>query len=98
MRYFAQLICEGRPWINESNNVKKATIMFRLMNTNNSNRYRQEKYANLKVFVHEPKRSKTKKKILQQRISRGLRSYNTFFYQQDRLGKKANQKKDSKLI
>ncbi len=50
LRYFVQLICECRPWIKGSNNVGKATIIFRHRITNNSNRCRQEKYANLKVL------------------------------------------------
>ncbi len=61
LRYFAQLICEGNPWIKENNNVNKATTIFRLMGTNNSNRHSQENYANLKVFAHELKSSKRKK-------------------------------------
>ncbi len=54
LRYFVQLICECRLWIKGNNNVGKATIMFRHRITNNSNRYMQEKYTNLKVFAHFP--------------------------------------------
>lgn len=82
-RYFAQLVCEGAPWIKSKNKAGKATVGLDIGPQTIAIVSPEKKYADLRVFADELRPLKKERKKLQQKIARQLRKGNPTCYQAD---------------
>ena len=88
IRYFAQLICEGKPYIKPPHKAQKGEVGLDIGPSTIAIVSAQKKYAKLQVFADELKVHKKKKKKLQRRIARKLRLGNPEAYEANRWVKK----------
>ena len=100
IRYFAQLICEGSPWIKSKNKAGKATVGLDIGPQTIAIVSPEKKYADLKIFADEPKPLKKERKKLQQKTARQLQAGNPTCYQPNTWQKKDKnwKKKQGKSI
>ncbi len=81
VRYFAQLIGEGNPWVKSKNLVQKSTLGIDIGPQTIAIVSPDQTHAELRVFADELKPLKEQKKKLQQKLSRQLRINNPTSYQ-----------------
>ena len=100
IRYFAQLIGEGKPYIKPKNIAQKGEVGLDIGPQTIAIVSRQKKYAKLCVFADELKPQKKKRKKIQRKIARRLRLGNPEAYQENRWLKKDKhwQRKQGKSI
>jgi len=72
-RYFAQLICEGKPWRNPKNEVKEAKVGLDIGPQTIAIVSPETKYASLQVFADELRPIIKKLRKLQRKLARQLR-------------------------
>ena len=99
-RYFAQLVCEGIPYVKEKNTPQKGVVGIDIGPQTVAVCSEQKKHAQLRIFADELKEHKKKKKKLQRKIARSLRANNPEAYEAHRWIKKAKNwhKKQGKAI
>ncbi len=88
IRYFAQLVCEGKPFIKPRHKAQKGTIGLDIGPQTIAIVSGQKKYAKLQCFADEIKVHKKKRKKLQRRIARRLRLNNPESYETNNWVKK----------
>ncbi len=84
IRYFAQLVCEGKPFIKPGHKAQKGTIGLDIGPQTIAIVSGQKKYAKLQCFADEIKVHKKKRKKLQRRIAKQLRANNPEAYEADK--------------
>ena len=100
IRYFAQLIGEGKPYVKQKNIAQKGEVGLDIGPQSIAIVSKQKKYAKLCVFADELNPQKKKRKKIQRKIARRLRQGNPEAYQENSWVKKDKhwQKKQSKSI
>lgn len=83
IRYFAQLICEGKPYVKQKNIAQKGEVGLDIGPQTIAIVSPQKKYAKLRVFADELKPQKKKRKKIQRKIARRLRLGNPEAYQEN---------------
>ena len=81
IRYFAQLINEGTPWIKSKNKTNKGTLGLDIGPQTIAIVSKDKKYASLRLFADELKLHKKKKIQLSRKISRRIRLNNPEAYE-----------------
>ncbi len=84
IRYFAQLICEGKPFIKPQHKAKKGEVGLDIGPSTIAIVSAQKKYAKIQVFADEIKVHKKKRHQLERRIARRLRACNPDSYEENR--------------
>lgn len=87
-RYFAQLICQGKPWKKSKDLVQKGTVGLDIGPQTIAIVSPHQTKASLQVFADELQPHKTHRKKLQQKLARQLRASNPTCYKQDAWQKK----------
>ena len=95
-RYVAQLICEGTPYIKAKNTPGEGVVGLDVGPQTIAIVSAEKRYASLQVFADELKTHKKKKKQLQRKLARQLRSNNPDAYEKDTWQKKDKQWKRKK--
>ena len=88
IRYFAQLICEGKPYIKQKNTPQKGEVGLDIGPQTIAIVSKQKKYAALRIFADELNTQKKKKLKIERRIARKLRFNNPEAYEENRWIKK----------
>lgn len=88
LRYFAQLISEGTPWIKGKNAAREGVVGLDIGPQTIAIVAPEHQHVQLKVFADELKPLKKKKQQLQRKLSRQLRSANPSAFEQDTWQKK----------
>ena len=88
IRYFAQLVCEGKPFIKPHNNPKKGVVGLDIGPQTIAIVSEEKKQASLKVFADELKIHTKKKHKIERKIARRLRANNKEAYESNRWEKK----------
>ena len=88
IRYFAQLICEGKPLIKPQHKAKKGEVGLDIGPSTIAIVSEQKKYAKIQVFADEIKVHKKKRKKLERKIARRLRMGNPEAYEENKWIKK----------
>ncbi len=83
IRYAAQLVCEGKPYIKAKNKLKEGVIGLDVGPQTIAMVSPEKQYAALRVFADELKTHKKKKKRLQRKLARQLRANNPHAYEKD---------------
>jgi len=95
-RYFAQIICEGKPWQKSKNQIQKGVVGLDLGPQTIAIVSPQHTKATLQVFADRLVSKEKKRKKLQRRLARQLRSNNPAAFEKDSWIKKdKNWKKKS---
>ena len=100
IRYFAQLIGKGKPYVKQKNIAQKGEVGLDIGPQSIAIVSKQKKYAKLCVFADELNPQKKKRKKIQRKIARRLRQGNPEAYQENSWVKKDKhwQKKQGKSI
>lgn len=88
IRYFAQLVCEGKPLMKPQHKAQKGEVGLDIGPSTIAIVSEQKKYAKIQVFADELKVHKKKRKKLERRIARRLRMGNPEAYEANRWFKK----------
>jgi len=88
IRYFAQLVCEGNPYVKPQNIAQKGEVGLDIGPQTIAIVSKQKKYATLRIFADELKPQKKKRKKIQRKIARRLRLNNPEAYEKNRWIKK----------
>ena len=88
IRYFAQLICEGTPWVKSKNVAREGVVGLDIGPQTIAVVAPETLEASLHVFADELKTLKTEKKKLQRKLARQLRAANPDSFEADRWEKK----------
>ena len=88
IRYFAQLICEGKPLIKPQHKAQKGEVGLDIGPSTIAIVSEQKKYAKIQVFADELKVHKKKRHKLERKIARRLRLGNPEAYEANRWIKK----------
>jgi hypothetical protein len=88
IRYFAQLICEGKPYIKQKNIAQKGEVGLDIGPQTIAIVSKQKKYATLRVFADELNIQKKKRLKIERKIARRLRLNNPESYEKNRWIKK----------
>jgi hypothetical protein len=88
IRYFAQLIGEGKPYVKPKNIAQKGEVGLDIGPQTIAIVSKQKKYATLRVFADELNPQKKKRKKIQRKIARRLRLGNPEAYEKNRWIKK----------
>ena len=88
IRYFAQLVCEGKPFIKPQHKAQKGEVGLDIGPSTIAIVSQQKKYAKIQVFADELKLHKKKRKKLEHKIARRLRMGNPEAYEANRWIKK----------
>jgi len=83
IRYFAQLVCEGKPYIKPQHKAQKGKVGLDIGPQTIAIVSSQKKYATLRLFADELNPQKKKRKKIQQKIARKLRLNNPEAYEED---------------
>jgi len=87
-RYFAQLVCEGQPFVKPQHKSQKGIVGLDIGPQTIAIVSHQKQHASLKVFADELKTHKKKKRKLERKIARRLRLNNPEAYEENRWVKK----------
>jgi len=88
IRYYAQFVCEGKPWIKSKNQIGESVVGLDMVPQTIAIVSPEIKHAQLKIFADELKPLKQKKKEIQKKLARQFRSNNPTCFQSGKWCKK----------
>jgi hypothetical protein len=83
-RYFAQLVCEGKPFVRDKNTGTEGTVGLDVGPSTIAMVSAEKGAATIRVFADELKDVRSQKKVLQRKLARQFRINNPHAYEEDR--------------